>query len=120
MPREIVPTPLTDGQYRTQTDAVLASVEAAVDRWLQKDIVDIDANRTGGLLELSFPDQSKIVLNTQPPLHELWIAAAAGGFHFKHVAGRWADTRSGRDFFEVLSSCASAQAGVALEFAPPS
>ena len=46
-------------------------------------MIDIDSQRTGGLLELSFPDGSKIVVNTQPPLHELWLAARAGGYHFK-------------------------------------
>ena len=113
---DLVPTPLTDSQYRDLTDAVLAGVEATIDAWLQEDRVDIDAQRTGGLLELSFPGNSKIVLNTQPPLHELWMAARSGGFHYKHVDGRWRDTRDGRDFFDALSACASEQAGQALRF----
>ena len=116
MPSEIVATPLTDSDYHAKTAAVLASVEAAVDRWLQDDVVDVDTHRTGGLLELSFPNGSVIVLNTQPPLQELWMAARAGGFHYKHVDGRWLD-REGREFFEALSACASEQAGVALRFA---
>ena len=96
-------------------------MEAAVDQWLQDDVVDIDSHRTGGLLELSFPNGSKLVLNTQPPLHELWLAARSGGFHYKHVNGRWLDTREGREFFEALSACASEQSGLALRFvAPPS
>jgi CyaY protein len=119
MGTEIVPTPLTEGDYHTKTSAVLACVEATVDRLLQDDVVDIDTQRTGGLLELGFPNGSKIVLNTQPPLHELWMAARAGGYHYKHVDGRWLD-REGREFFEALSACASEQAGVALRFAPPS
>jgi CyaY protein len=116
---ELVPTPLTDREYRALTDEVLAAVEAGVDRWLQDDVVDIDAQRTGGLLELGFPDGSKIVLNTQPPLHELWMAARSGGYHFKHVAGRWCDTRDGREFFEALSHCASEQAARPLRMLPP-
>jgi CyaY protein len=111
-------TPLTDGEYRARTATVLDSIEAAVDRWLQNDVIDIDSHRTGGLLELSFPNGSKLILNTQPPLHELWLAARAGGFHFKHAGGRWLDTRDGRDFFEVVSACASAQAGQTLQFSP--
>ena len=74
-------------------------------------MVDIDTQRTGGLLELSFPDGSKIVVNTQPPLHEVWLAARAGGFHYRWVAGRWLDTRDGSEFFAALSQHASAQAG---------
>jgi CyaY protein len=118
MTAEIVPTPLTDGEYHAKTSAVLASVETAVDRLLQDDVVDIDASRTGGLLELSFPGGTKIVLNTQPPLHELWMAARNGGYHYKYVDGRWLD-RAGEEFFAALSRCASEQAGVALTFPPP-
>ena len=92
---------------------MLAAIEATVDRWLQDDVVDIDAQRTGGLLELSFPDGSKIVVNTQPPLHELWLAARVGGFHYRCVDGRWLDTRDGSEFFAALSRCASEQAGQA-------
>ena len=109
---------LSDAEYHRLTDAVLASIEAAVDRWLQEDVIDIDAHRTGGLLELAFPDGSKIVVNTQPPLHELWLAARAGGYHFRHEAGRWLDTRDGREFFESLSREASAQGGRPLRFEP--
>ena len=54
MPAETVPHALTDAEYHAKTSAVLASVEAAVDRWLQQDLIDIDTQRTGGLLELSF------------------------------------------------------------------
>jgi CyaY protein len=119
MSPELHPSPLTDGDYDAKTRAVLASVEASVDAWLQDDVVDIDTHRTGGLLEMSFPDGSKIVLNTQPPLHELWLAARAGGFHYRFVDGAWRDTRDGRELFEALSACASQQAGQALRFTPP-
>ena len=74
-------------------------------------MIDIDSQRTGGLLELAFPDGSKIVVNTQPPLQELWLAARSGGYHFKHVDGRWLDTRDGSEFFAALSRRASEQAG---------
>ena len=105
---------LSDAQFDALTRSALTQIETTVDAWLQDDVIDIDSHRTGGLLELSFPDGSKIIINTQPPLHELWLAAKAGGRHFKHIAGQWIDTRDGGEFFDVLSSCASAQAGKAL------
>ncbi|GAB4562716.1 MAG: iron donor protein CyaY [Rhizobacter sp.] len=117
---DLVPTPLSDAQFHALAGAVLSTVEATVDQWLQDDVVDIDSHRTGGLLELSFPNGSKLVLNTQPPLHELWLAARSGGFHYKHVNGRWLDTREGREFFDALSACASEQSGLALRFVAPS
>ena len=112
-------TPLTDAEYAARTNAVLASVEASVDVWLEADVVDIDAHRTGGLLEMSFPNRSVIVLNTQPPLHEIWLAARSGGFHYRFANGAWRDTRDGRELFDALSACASEQAGKPLTFTPP-
>ena len=112
------PTPLGDTEYHTITSALLARIEATIDRWLQDDVVDIDTQRTGGLLELGFPNGSKIVINTQPPLHELWLAARSGGFHYKYSQGLWRDTRDGREFVEALSACASEQAGQTLTFEP--
>lgn len=114
-----LPDELTAARYHELTQAVLAGIESQVDRWLQDDVVDIDAARTGGLLELTLPDRSKLIVNTQPPLQELWLAARRGGFHFKSVGGRWLDTREGREFFELLSACASEQAGRPLRFEPP-
>ena len=109
-------TPLTDAEYDRLTAAVLARIEATVDRWLQADLIDIDSQRTGGLLELVFPDGSRIVVNTQPPLHELWLAARRGGYHFRFVDDAWRDTRDGVEFFARLSDEASAQAARALVF----
>lgn len=108
-------TPLTDTEYQRETSALLARIEAAADRWLQDDIVDVDTHRTGGLLELAFPNGSKIIVNTQPPLHEVWLAAKAGGYHYRHVQGQWRDTRDGSEFIEALSLHASAQAGKPLQ-----
>ena len=107
---------LTDAEYHRLTAGVLSAIEQTIDCWLQQDVIDIDAHRTGGLLELVFPDRSRIVVNTQPPLHELWLASRAGGFHYRHVQGRWVDTRDGSDFHAVLSREASAQAGIPLRF----
>jgi CyaY protein len=109
-------TPLSDAEYHRLTDALLASIEATIDRWLQEDVIDIDSQRTGGLLELVFPDDSRIVVNKQPPLHEIWLAARDGGFHFRHAGGRWLDTRDGGEFLQALSRHASAQAGRPLDF----
>lgn len=105
-----------DSDYLARAHAVLARVEAQTDAWLQDDVLDIDSQRTGGLLELSLPNGSKVILNTQPPLQELWIAARSGGYHFKFDGARWVDTRSRREFFDVLSACLSEQAGRPLTF----
>lgn len=111
-------TPLTDGEYHRLSGELLAAVETTVDRWLDDDVIDIDSQRTGGLLELVFPGGRRIVINTQPPLHEIWLAARQG-YHFRHVSGRWVE-RDGGEFFDLLSASASEYAGRPLRFAPAS
>jgi CyaY protein len=111
------PAALSDSEFHACAHAVLSAIEATLDRWLQEDEIDIDSQRTGGLLELQFPSGSKIVVNTQPPLHELWLAARTGGYHFRLVDGQWIDSRSGGEFFAMLSREISAQAGRSLVIA---
>lgn len=109
-------TVLTDTEYHRLTGDLLARVESTADRLLQDDVVDIDTHRTGGLLELAFPNGSKIVINTQPPLHELWMAARGGGFHYKYDGAAWRDTKDGSEFFAALTHHATQQAGKAVTF----
>jgi len=112
----LVVTPLTDADYHTRTHDVLSGIEACIDRWLDEDLIDIDTQRNGGLLELSFPNRTKIIINTQAPLHEIWLAAKAGGHHFAYCDGAWLDTRDGTEFYTLLAREASAQAGMTLKF----
>jgi CyaY protein len=110
---------LSDADYLARAHALLARIEAQIDAWLEADVVDIDSHRSGGLLELTLPGPgggSKLILNTQPPLQELWLAARSGGYHFKWVDGAWRDSREGHELLALLSRCASEQAGQALTF----
>jgi CyaY protein len=93
--------------YLARAQAVLAAIEDAIDNGA----ADIEPERHGNLLALEFADGSQIVVNLQPPLHEIWLAAKAGGFHYRYVDGAWRDTRNGTEFFAALSACVSEQAG---------
>jgi CyaY protein len=108
-------SPLTDTEYHAAADRVLAAIERQADAWLQDGVIDIDTVRTGGLLELVFQDGSKLVVNKQPPLHEMWLAARSGGFHFHWRAGDWV-TNDGQELFARLSEEVSVQAGRPLEW----
>ena len=106
---------LTDLQFDQFTRDILAAIDAQIDAWLQNDVIDIDTHRTGGLLELDFGRGGKIIINTQPPLHELWLAARSGGYHFRWHNNQWIE-RQGESFHDVLSRCATEQGGVELRF----
>lgn len=105
---------MTDRDYRDRAEALLAQVEAACDRINEASDADIDCQRVGGMLTLTFSSGSQMVVNLQPPLQEVWLAARAGGYHFKWVGTGWQGTKGEGEFFALLSRLASEQAGLAL------
>jgi CyaY protein len=48
---------------------------------------------------------------------EIWVAARAGGFHFRWDGDAWRDTRDAAELMEKLSSLASQQAGEEIRLA---
>jgi len=67
---------------------------------------------------LTFANHSQIIINLQKPLQEVWMAARAGGFHYRFVDGAWQDTKGQGEFFAALSRNATEQSGQALRFTP--
>ena len=108
---------MTDLEYQDLAESVLKAVETACDRLNEKSDVDIDNQRTGGMITLTFSNRSQIIINLQKPLQEIWIAAKAGGFHYKFNSNQWTNTKDASEFFTNLSRCASEQAGQPLVFA---
>ena len=98
---------MTESEFLALAEAVLARVEAAV----EESEVDIDCERTGNVLTLEFDDGSKIIVNLQTPMSEIWVAARSGGYHFRLKGDEWRDTRDGAELFDALSRFASQQAG---------
>ena len=109
---------MTDPEFLDLAENLLKAVEASCDRINDETDADIDNQRTGGMVTLSFDNRSQIIINLQKPLQEIWMAARAGGFHYKCVDGRWQDTKGAGEFFADLSRYASEQSGQALLFRP--
>lgn len=108
---------MTDAQYLDLAEALLRRVEACCDRINEESDADVDNQRVGGMVTLTFANRTQIVVNLQPPLHEVWMAAKAGGYHYRHDGARWMDTKGhGGEFYEDLTREASAQAGQPLRF----
>ena len=107
---------MTDLEYQDRAEALLRAIELACDRLNDTTDADIDNQRVGGMITLTFGNRSQIIINLQKPLQEVWMAARAGGFHYRLDGGRWIDTKGQGEFFDHLSRYASEQAGQPLVF----
>lgn len=101
------PFPLEESDYHQRVDAVLETVEVA----LEAADADIDTEINGGILTLEFANRSKIIINRQTPNREIWVAAKSGGFHFYFDGAAWRDTRSNESLESLLSRVVSEQSG---------
>lgn len=107
---------MTDLEYMNHAEAVLARIEASCDRINDETEADIDNQRVGGMITLTFGNGSQIIVNLQKPLQEVWMAARAGGFHYRFDGAGWMDTKGAGEFFANLSRYASEQAGQVIRF----
>lgn len=105
---------MTDTEYMDRAEALLRAVEQACDRINDESDADIDNQRVGGMITLTLPNRSQIIINLQKPLQEVWMAAKAGGFHYRFDGQVWRDTKAGTEFFSDLSRFASEQTGTPL------
>ena len=109
---------LTDIEYLNHAEAALASLESNCDRLNDNTDADIDNQRTGGMITMTFTNKSQIIINLQKPLQEIWLAAKAGGFHYKFDVSSqtWRDTKQASELFADVSRYASEQSATALTF----
>ncbi|UCV28741.1 iron donor protein CyaY [Ferribacterium limneticum] len=99
---------MDDSEFNALAEQVLARIDAA----LEACDADLDFELApGGVLEIEFADRSKIIVNRHGVAKEIWVAARAGGFHFRWDGTAWRDTRDNAELMEKLSMLASQQAG---------
>jgi CyaY protein len=99
---------MDEREFETRAAQALAAVEQALEA------AELDADfelKEGGILEIEFEDGSKIIINRHGAAREIWVAARAGGFHFRWQGAAWHDTRDGSELFAALSKLVSQQSG---------
>ncbi len=107
---------MTDLEFQDHAEKLLSAVERSCDLLNDTTDADIDNQRSGGMITLSFANRSQIIINLQKPLHEVWMAAKSGGYHFKFDGLAWQDTKGAGEFFARLTEDARTQSGLALHF----
>ena len=106
---------MSESEFLALAEATLTDIEAALDRLNDADVLDVECSRSGNVLEIEFIDNgTKIIVNSQAPMREMWVAARSGGFHYKRIGDEWVNTRDGSELFAALSGMASEQAGATV------
>ena len=103
---------MNDSQYHQLADELLEQLQDTID---EIDF-DLDYETAGGIVEVIFPNGTKIIVNKQAPLHQIWVATKFNGHHFEYTDGQWIDNRTGVELFALLNEAGSKQAGTDISF----
>ncbi len=106
-----MPGIMTESEFHSAVDVVLARIEASVEK-----AAELDVDLESGILTITCPDASRVIVNRQTPNREIWVAARSGGFHFSWRDGQWSDTRSGDELFASLARILASQAGARVDW----
>jgi len=91
---------MNDSEFQQLADQLYQKIEDCI----EESGADVDYDQNGGLLTLEFENRSKLIINRQQPLHQIWLATQENGHHYNYDAGKWIDDRSGDDFLVFLSA----------------
>jgi CyaY protein len=106
---------MTESEFIAVADALLASIGAALDAAADDSDADVDWSLNDGILTIDCGPGGKLIVNRHVPNREIWVAARAGGYHFRADGDRWVDTRSGQALDATLSRLLREQAGIAID-----
>lgn len=100
---------MTESEFNNRVDDLLQRIEEQLDEIG----VDFDYVTAGGILTLSFETGSKLIINRQSPVTQVWVATPDGGHHFDfdRSSGSWLNDKNGEELFSALSGYCTALSG---------
>jgi iron-sulfur cluster assembly protein CyaY len=107
---------MDEKEFVLKADACLRMVA----RWLEDlDPDEVDYSTADGSVTLEFPDGTRFILSRQSATRQVWLAAAAHGYHFDYDASRdrWIDDKDGHELASCLAELVSDKVGHAVESA---
>jgi CyaY protein len=106
---------MDDREFSRVAEACLARVS----KWLEGlDPDDADYSTADGSVTIEFPDGMKFILSRQSATNQIWLAAAAHGYHYDYdpASDAWRDDKDHHDLYERLAELVSEQVGHPIEF----
>ena len=103
---------MDESRYQQLADDALRKIESMLE---DVDADDVDVERSGDVITLTFRDKKKCVVNTQRPTRQIWLAANARAWHFGYdePSKRWLDDKGqGVELFARIAAIVKEHAGI--------
>ncbi|MBC3870462.1 iron donor protein CyaY [Undibacterium oligocarboniphilum] len=101
---------MTESDFLALAESCLSQVEEMFEAAYENDELDVECSRSGNVLTIEFVNNgSKMIVNSQAPMQEMWLAARSGGFHYRYDGQHWVNTRDQSELFATLQRLAQEQ-----------
>lgn len=101
---------MDEQQYLKRAEETFKRIEDMLDR---VDADDVDCERAGDVITLTFKNRVKCIINTQRPTRQIWLAAGARAWHFDASGDAWVDDKDKTtELFATIARIVKEQAGV--------
>lgn len=105
---------MNESEFNDQIDATLLAIEEAID----ESGADLDYETANGILTLTCPNDSVVIINRQAAASQLWVAAKSGGFHFDYVVeqSQWQRDSDQEPLAQLLARVVKEQSDEDVDF----
>lgn len=112
---------MTDAEFLERYRQTLKVLEETVEEAINEQDTEIDYESANDMLTLSFTNKTVVIISRQTAIHQLWMAARSGGFHFDFAAARdtWICSVNGQSLAVMLEDICRTQGGVEMRFPLP-
>jgi CyaY protein len=106
---------MNESEFNDKVDQTLMDIEDAI----EEAELDIDYDTAAGILTLVFENDSKVIINRQTPLKQLWVAAKSGGYHLNYVKDDWVLESGAESLYPLLNRVCTEQSDDTVVLEPP-
>ena len=111
----MVPRPYTPGMDEGTYERLAADTfKRVLDLFQEVDAEDADVEPSGDVIRIDLRGGQRIVLNTQRPVRQIWLAGGQSAWHFSYDGAQWLDDKGRGELFEVLRKLTRAAIGLEL------
>lgn len=105
-------------EERRYQDLAAAAFRKLLDGFDSIDAEDADVEAGGDVVRITYRGGSKVVVNTQRPARQIWLAGGARAWHFTYdeSSTQWLDDKSGEELFATIVQLTQVAIGVSPSF----
>lgn len=105
-------------EERRYQDLAVVAFRKLLDGFDPIDAEEADVEAGGDVVRITYRDGAKVVVNTQRPARQIWLAGGSCAWHFSYdeASAQWLDDKSREELFTTIARLTQAAIGISPSF----